>query len=504
MTLVYPQAFSLLLEQIIPTLPANTPVYLVGGAVRDALLGLPSHDLDFVLPKDAFRVGRRVANALRAAFYPLDEERETARVIYFDPAGVRQILDFAVQRGPDLESDLRGRDFTINALAVDPRSPQVLLDPLNGAADIRSKILRACSPTAFIDDPLRVVRAVRLAAQFDFHIHSETRLLMRQAVPGLERISPERLRDELFRIFENPKISISIQTLDILGALPYLLPELLSLKEVGQSPPHVSDVWTHTMNVVKKLEEVIRVLAPQHDPELAANLMMGWVAMRLGRYRKQISEQLDARFSPERSLRSLLFLAALYHDIAKPQTRQVDENGRVRFFQHEQIGAQLAVERAHHLRLSGMEGSRLKAIIANHLRPILLAQTGELPTRRAIFRFFRDAGEAGVEVCLLSLADVLATYGPGLPQDAWGKQLDTVRALLEAYWEHPEESVSPPALLNGDELMEALGLFPGPQIGALLRAIREAQASDLVHTREQALAFAKSLASQENKDSQQE
>jgi poly(A) polymerase len=501
LTLVQPQAFSPLLEQITPALPTNISVYVVGGAVRDALMGLPNHDLDFVLPKDALRVGRRVANALKAAFYPLDEERETARVVFFDPAGVRQILDFAVQRGPDLESDLRGRDFTINALAVDTRSPQVLLDPLNGAADIRSKILRACSPTAFADDPLRVIRGVRMAVQFNFHLHSGTKRLMRQAIPGLEHISPERLRDELFRILEGPKPSASIHALDILGVLPYLLPELLDLKRVAQSPPHVSDVWTHTLNVVRKLEEVLGVLAPQHDPELAANLMMGWISMRLGRYRQRINAHLDRRFSPERSLRSLLFLAALYHDIAKPQTRQVEESGRVRFFQHERIGAQYAVERANHLRLSGQEADRLKVIIANHLRPLLLAQSGEPLTRRSIFRFFRDSGEAGVDVCLLSLADVLATYGPGLPQDVWEKHLDTVRVLLEAYWEHPEESVFPPAMLNGNDLMEALDLFPGPQIGRLLRAVREAQASGQVHTREEALSFAKSLSVQGDKDS---
>ncbi len=149
--------------------------------------------------------------------------------------------------------------------------------------------------------------------------------------------------------------------------------------------------------------------------------------------------------NPDRSLRALLLLAALYHDIGKPASRQVEADGRIRFFDHDQLGAQLAGQRGARLHLSNSEIERLTTIVRHHMRPLLLAQSGDTPSRRAIYRFFRATGAAGVDICLLSLADTLATYGPGLPQDVWVRQLDTVRTLLEAWWEQAEEKVTPPA-----------------------------------------------------------
>jgi tRNA nucleotidyltransferase/poly(A) polymerase len=188
------------LEQVRTALPPGSTAYLVGGAVRDMLLNRRTHDLDFVLPGKGIETARRVANALRGAFYVLDEERDTGRVVLFEPDGERQMLDFSVLRGPDLESDLRGRDFTLNAIALDVHSTQALIDPLRGAADLQAKQLRACAPSSFQDDPIRILRGVRLATAFGFRLLPETIHSMKQAVPGLERISPERLRDELFKL----------------------------------------------------------------------------------------------------------------------------------------------------------------------------------------------------------------------------------------------------------------------------------------------------------------
>jgi hypothetical protein len=188
-----------------------------------------------------------------------------------------------------------------------------------------------------------------------------------------------------------------------------------------------------------------------------------------------------------------LFLAALYHDIAKPQTRQVDAQGRTHFYEHDQLGADTMHARARALHLSNPEIERLTLIVRHHMRPMLLAQAGKPLTRRVIYRFFRDVGPAGVEVCLLSLADFLATYGVAIPHDQWGTHLDVVRSLLEAWWERPAEVINPPPLVRGHDLMAAFGLPPGPQIGQLLEAIREAQATGQVQSKEEALAFASEL-----------
>jgi len=530
-----PLSFLELLEKVRAVLPSGLTVYAVGGAVRDELLGRPIHDVDFVLSGDVLKIGRRAANALGGAYYPLDEEHDTARVILSQPDGSRLALDFAAQRGPDLESDLRARDFTLNAIAVELRDPQTLLDPLEGGADLRAKLLRACSPTAFEDDPLRILRGVRLATGFGFHIQPETRQLMRQSVERLPRISPERLRDELFRILDGPQPATALRDLDLLGGLLYVLPELLALKGVTQSPPHFEDVWSHTLSVLQKLESVLKTLAlppfdklrmpnepeafdklrmpndpeafdklrmpndPEaadklrmpNDPEAAANLALAPLSLRLGRYREQLHAHLSAPLNPLRSVRALLFMAALYHDIAKPDTRQVEGSGRIRFLEHELVGEQVAARRARVLHLSNDEIERLKKIVHHHMRPLLLAQTGQLPTRRAVYRFYHATGPAGVDVCLLSLADSLATYGPELPQDVWGHQIDVVRTLLEAWWERPDESISPPALIDGHDLMQALNLEPGPEVGRLLELVREAQASGEVHDQKGALAMAR-------------
>lgn len=488
--------FNTLLDQIRLALPSDLPIYLVGGAVRDALLNRPTHDLDFVLDGDGNQIARRVANALQVPFFPLDEARGTGRVVLphpnSDPSrpGERYFMDFASFRGADLESDLRARDFTINAMAVDIRTPQQLLDPTGGAADLLAKRLRACSPTSLQDDPLRILRAVRLATTFNLQIVPETRQLMREAVNSLENVSPERKRDEILRILGGDQVATALRALDLLGVLPHLFPELSALKGVTQSPPHVEDVWNHTLQTVQHLEKVLDLLGNlTHDPDSAGSLNVGLMVLRLGRYRQQIHAHLQTPVSPDRPWQGLLFLAALYHDVGKPATRQVEESGRIRFFGHEQAGADVFVRRAQALPLSNPEISRLKNVIRHHMRPHLLAQVDKLPTRRAIYRFFRDTGEAGVDICLLALADVLATYGTTLTQDTWNHYLDILRELLEAWWEKPEESVSPPVLVNGHDLMEKFKLSPGPEIGQILEMIREAQADGQITTQPQAFGL---------------
>lgn len=479
-----------LLAEIQAALPADQPMYLVGGAVRDLLLGRISHDLDFVAPRDAIAVSRRVANALDGDFFALDPERNTGRVILTTQTNERYFLDFATFRGPDLESDLRKRDFTINAIAIDIRQPEVLIDPLGGVKDLHARLLRPCSATSFEDDPLRILRCVRLAVALELKLDLETRRLLHLALGGLEQTSPERLRDELFRILDARRPVVALRTLDLLGALTYVLPELDALKGVAQSPPHREDVWAHTLSSTQKLADLMNVLQPVHDAEAAANWAMGLVSLQIGRYRQQLNAHLAKGLNPDRSLRSLLLLAALYHDVGKPVTRQVEEGGRIRFIEHDQMGAKMVQKRGAILHLSNPEIERLGAIVRHHMRPLLLAQGQKTPSRRAIYRFFRDTGEAGVDICLLSLADLLATYGAGLPQDIWVQQLETTRTLLEAWWEQADEKVSPPALLSGHDLMEAFRLPPGPEIGRLLEEIREAQAAGEITERSQALEYA--------------
>jgi tRNA nucleotidyltransferase/poly(A) polymerase len=263
-----------LLKQIRQALPQQAKVFLVGGAVRDRLLGLPEHDIDLVLEGDVLKVAREVANRLGAAYYPLDIERGTGRVVLTHPGGKRQFLDFARMRGSDIESDLKARDFTINAMASEIHPPFSVIDPLNGSADLRAHRLRACTPTALSDDPVRVLRAIRLANVYELKIDPDTLKDIRLNAPLMLRVSAERVRDELFRVLDSPRPATALRLMDQLGVLPYLLPELASLKGLLQPPPHVSDAWTHTVDVLVKLESVLKVMGVEYDPDSANNLAM--------------------------------------------------------------------------------------------------------------------------------------------------------------------------------------------------------------------------------------
>lgn len=486
-----PLSFSPLFDKVKDVLPKRQSIYLVGGAVRDAILNKTSHDLDFALLKDAQKTARKVANALQGAYYRLDDEHEAGRVVLTDEAGTRQIIDFAVFRGPDLEADLRGRDFTINALAVEVNNPQELLDPLGGINDLYHKQIRPCSKTTFSDDPLRTLRAVRFAAKLKFKILAECKIGIREAVVKLPEISAERIRDELFKILEAPQPTTSIRVLDILGILPYVLPEIETMKGVLQSPPHIHDVWEHSLQAVKQIERICNQLDSlyRHDNEEGGDLATGLIAQRLGRYREQFTEHINTELTVDRNYRPILILAALYHDIGKSTTaKEVD--GQIKFIGHEEISVDLALRRAKALHLSNAETQRLITIIQHHSRPNALKKNPDPPTLREIYRYFRDTGEAGISIALLSLADLLAIHRQSLNHKDLENLLEVLRVLLEAYWENYDVQISPPALVNGRDLMKTFDLPAGPMIGDLIEAIREGQAVGEIKDEETAMAFA--------------
>ncbi len=487
-------AFSLpveILTKIQPAIPIDSEVYLVGGAIRDSLLARPITDLDFTLPNHAIDTARRVANHLRAAFYPLDISRDIGRVIVNEWDSKRWTLDFAAFQGQDLETDLRNRDFTVNAMAVSLRDLDTLIDPLGGAKDLRNKSLHVCSSHSFVDDPIRIPRAFRQASDLNLTFSSGTKAGMYPAIPYLESVSQDRLRDELFRIFGGAYPASVLRGLDVVGALKFMLPEMEVLKAVAAAPPHISDAFSHSLHTVQKLHQVLEILSIHYDTESNPNWITGLISAKLGRFRRHLDVHLKTSLVPGRSLTGLLLLSALYHDVGKPTTRTVDRTGDVHFYKHELIGAQSASLRARILRLSRLECDRISRIIKNHMRPILLAQEGELPARRSVYRFFQATGETGVDICLLSLADTLATYGTELPQAKLISLVDVIRTLLESWWELADEVVSPPVLITGSDLLEEFKIKPGPLIGQILNLAREAQASGEIQSRAQALEFAR-------------
>src|SRR5258706_1788265 len=301
-----PFSYSPLIDKVRDALP-NQEIYLVGGAVRDMLRNRLSHDLDFALPSNGITLARKVANALNADFIVLDDERDTGRVIVIDQDGSRTFLDFATYRnGSTLEADLRSRDFTMNAIAYDIHAATII-DPLNGASDLRAKTIRVCSPTSLQDDPVRILRPVRQAAAFDFKIEIESRKAMKPAAERLPNISPERQPDEIFKLLEGPKTNASVRALEMLGVFPYLMPELSAMKGVTQSLPHIYDVWEHTLSVLRHLEGILTALRIGYSAEETNDLFTGLLTLRLGRYREEFAAHFDESLNSDRFARSTIF-----------------------------------------------------------------------------------------------------------------------------------------------------------------------------------------------------
>lgn len=470
--------------------------YLVGGSVRDALLGRGAqafHDLDFAVPAGGLVLARRLANWLGGAFFPLDAERDTGRAVLTKPDGGRLYLDFARWRGDSLQTDLADRDFTINAMALGvTRGERVaLIDPFGGQADLSAGVVRAVSEQSFAHDPARTLRAVRIEAELGFHLEPHTEALLRHAVPWLDRVSRERVRDELDRILAAPGAAGHVHRLDDLGLLALVLPEVIALKGVTQSLPHRTDVFTHTLQVLEVLEGLFAWLWPGAGYTPLAKDGAS-AATRLAPWRGPLQAHLSQPTSGDRVRATLLKLAALLHDVGKPETRSEDEAGRIRFLGHEKGGAEIAARALGRLRFSSKEVALVRTTVVHHLRPLHLSKV-EAVTHRAVYRFFRDAAAAGVDVTLLGLADQLGTRKDALDLTEWQRALDVAAALLAGYYHRHREVISPPKLVNGRDLMRTFGLSPGPRLGELLERVREAQVEGLVSTREEALALVREI-----------
>jgi poly(A) polymerase len=460
------------------------PAYLVGGFVRDILLGRDTADIDIAVAADALSTADKVAVALDGKYIPLDEENGVARVVL--PDGKWQI-DFTALHG-DIEQDLAHRDFTIDAMAIEldndfevALNAEKLIDPLNGREDLRRGVVRAVSETVFGDDAARLIRAVRIAAELGFNIDSETARLIKRDSPFISDVAGERVREELLRLLVLPGAGQRLAYMDELGLLTALIPELNPARGVSQPRVHVWDVFDHSIQTVAAVEFVLREGTLEYAGEDVL-AMVPWSA--------ELSRHFDREISSGSTGRSLLKLAALLHDIAKPQTKTMDD-GRARFLGHQQEGAATAAAVMERLRFSNREIKLVELLIKYHLRPTQMSHEG-IPTRRAIYRYFRDTGEAGIDLLFLCLADHLATRGPSLDLHEWQEHTQMTGYVLDKRFE--EESLSaPPRLIDGHDIMKVFGLNPGPVIGELLEALRETQAAGEVTDRKQALDYIEHL-----------
>jgi tRNA nucleotidyltransferase/poly(A) polymerase len=315
-----------------------------------------------------------------------------------------------------------------------------------------------------------------LASELEFTLEPRTEDLARGDAPLMAFASMERARDELFKILAQANPVALFRQMDDLGLLAALLPEVNALKNVTQSPPHAFDVFEHSLHV---LDELVKLQ------------VRGYSAVANGEFVAELQTHFAQLVSAERARGTLLRFAALMHDVAKPATRTVDAQGGIHFYEHEPRGAEICGEVMRRLRFSGDEIEVVARVTREHLRPAQLAREESI-SNRAAYRFFRDAGDAGIDTCVITLAD---WRGKAVPTDelADARLRGTIATLLDRYYRVPAAVIAPPPLIDGRALMAELRLDAGPRVGELLEAIREAQAAGEVKTREDALALARQI-----------
>ncbi|HEV7774803.1 MAG TPA: HDIG domain-containing protein [Conexibacter sp.] len=446
----------------------GTSAWLVGGAVRDRLLGRPTADLDLAVAGDVEAAARTLSRAARAAVFPLSEDFGAWRVV---ARGGEWQADLSPLLGEMIEQDLAQRDFTINAIA-EPLAGGERVDPTGGQADLAARRLRMVSPAAFSADPLRVMRLPRFACELALGAEPATLAAAADHAPGLADVAAERVFAELKRIVASPDPLAGIELMERVGAVDVILPELAALAGVQQSAYHHLDVYQHTLAVLAEAvaleRDPVGILGEQHGAAVAAVL----------------AEPLADELTRGTALR----FGALLHDIAKPQTRAVNEEGRVSFWHHDSKGAELSRAILARLHASERLRAHVAALTRHHLRPGFLVRERPLP-RRVEYRYLKACDPVEVDVTLLSVADRLATRGQR-SDVAIAKHLELVRELIGpalAWRQH-----GPPApLLRGDELADALGIERGPQLGRLLAQLEEAAYAGEVTSREEAIAHAR-------------
>jgi tRNA nucleotidyltransferase/poly(A) polymerase len=443
-------------------LPAAPAAYLVGGSVRDLLLGRPPVDLDIAVSEDPAGYARAIAARTGRRVVAMGQPGQAVfRVTAHD-----MLVDVTALKNGRIEDDLQARDFTVNAMAWDLQA-QTLVDPLQGRKDIAARSIRMVSAQAFENDPLRLLRAYRMAAVLDFAIDDGTRAAIQKAAGLIRRPAGERLRVELLQLLASPDSARLIRLMVADRLLTTLFPEMQAMVGCPQNEHHDFDIFDHTLQAYGTLETLINS---------AESVFPGLAARYTG---------------ANTPAGAVLKYAMLLHDIGKPASRRIDPDGRVRFLGHAEQSARMAGVISQRLRLSRQEVHQAETIIRLHIRPLDLfsASRRQNVSPRAINRFFRDGDPWSVEVLLHALGDRHGKRKSPPPADDGFS--DFVTGLIRYYFESYRPGLAAAPLVSGHDLIRQFGLAPGPALGTLLARIEEERLAGSLTTREAALEFAR-------------
>ncbi len=460
-----------LVQEVVSVADATSAsVYLVGGFLRDVLSSSSRpqpdgkevfKDLDFaVASMTAVDFARHCAEKTGGHFVLLDRDFDTARVVLEDA----RIIDFAGCIGGTIESDIRRRDFTINALVWDPKKPDCVLDEFGGLEDLAARLIKAISEETFIDDPLRLLRAYRFSSLLSASIDDTTFEWINAHSDKISTVAQERINVELFIMLNCPKAASQLESMGRNGMLEAIFPELVPTRKVTANAFHHLGLFEHSLEAVNQLEQNLGRM-PDWTHSSFANCFPNGIT-RLAATK----------------------LAALLHDIGKPGTWEITEEGRHTFYGHDNLGAEMADETALRMKWSKPLSRFISKLIKWHLRPGQLFHQGA-PTDKALHRFFRKVDDDLPELILLAFGDLGATRGDGLSEESRTNLDKCFFDLLSGYQIFQEEAESNPPLLNGLDVMNLLSIKPGPLVGEILEFLLEAQMLKQVSDRPSAELF---------------
>lgn len=455
-------------EKLLKTLKKlNTDAVLVGGSVRNLLMGIPVNDWDFVVPEKALDMAKELSHITNSTFVLLDEELEIARLV---PRNNKKIyLDFALSRG-NLMKDLALRDFTINAIAIDMKTGEII-DPSGGMKDMEKQLIRASQERNITDDPLRILRAYRMKAQFGFCIDEDTLQWMMKHKNMLQQVSFERIRDEIFKILSTPHSAKIMEEMYDAGILQVIIPEMLPMDGMKQNSFHKFDVLRHSFVTYDEMEKLI-LQTPFPLP-----------------HEDKIRDYLSASAGGDRNILQLLKFSTLLHDVGKPISQQVNHLGHLYYRGHPIEGKILWNNIARRFRLSNHEINMGGKFIEYHLEPIMVVKQEEGRLRQErLHRFFRNSGKSLPGIILLTWGDVEAGQGKSITREIIDIHHEYCRKMLNLYFTG-DRLASPPIYMTGREIMELLEIPPGRKVGEIRKSLEEAAALGDVNSREEAEEF---------------
>ncbi|MCR4662864.1 MAG: HD domain-containing protein [Endomicrobiaceae bacterium] len=457
----------------------NTEVYVVGGYIRDFLLKKETLDIDLVVSEKPEPFAKKLAKKINGKCFKLHEDLQTYRVAVFNNPDL-QYIDISLMQGKNIKEDLSRRDFTINALAVKIEKfdniKKNITDYFNGLKDLKAKKINVVSKTAFLDDPLRILRAFRFSSEYKFKITKETLSLIKKYSSRISTVAGERIKNELFRILNNKKSSQYIAAIDECGLFEQMFPVVTKMKKSAKNfYYHPKGLFQHCFQTYEALENIL-VKLDKYFPKS-----------------KDILEQhLNEHFSENVNKKNLLKFVAIFHDCAKPECAK-RMGSKMRFLGHEELGAKKTAQIMKELKMSNKEIEFAKAIISEHMRPSNLAKS-EVITTRAQMRLFRDIKENTPDLLILAMSDwhSYKTLKKKIyPKKVLKQQEKSVAKLIFAYFDFinnkPKDKI-----VDGNILMKEFHLKPGKIIGELLSYINNAYEEGRIKDKKQALKYAKS------------